>query len=63
MSLHRHVRDRRLAWLIAIVFTLFLYPTLLWAADEQDSILGTWKITATIRNSVVDEAFITFSGW
>ena len=43
------------------MFTLFLYPTVLQAADEQDSILGTWKITAAILGAVVDDALITFS--
>ena len=61
MGLHRHVRDRRFTWLIAIAFTVFLYPTVLWAAEEQDSILGTWKLTATILGRVVDNALITFS--
>lgn len=46
MSLHRGVRGRHFAWLIAFVFTVFLFPTVLWAADEQDSILGRWKVFA-----------------
>ena len=61
MGLHRHVRDRRFAWPFAFVFALFLYPSMLQAADEQDSILGTWKLTATINGDVVDDALITFS--
>ena len=61
MSLHRHVRDRRFTWLIAIVFTVFLYPTVLWAADEQDSILGRWEVTVktTYRGTFVNH--ITYS--
>ena len=61
MSLHRHVRDRRFTWLFAFVFTVFLFPTVLQAAEEQDSILGTWKVTARISGAVVDNALITFS--
>ncbi len=65
MGLHRHVRERRSThpWLIAFVFALFLYPTVLSAAEDQDSILGTWKITVfTLQfGIVVDNALITFT--
>ena len=61
MGLHRHVRDRRFTWLFALVFTVFLFPTVLWAAEEQDAILGTWKLTATFPAGNVDNALITFS--
>ena len=63
MGLHRHVRDRRYVWLFALVFTSFLYPMSLSAAEEQDAILGTWKITVfTLQfGIVVDNALITFT--
>lgn len=34
---------------------------MLWAAEEQDSILGTWKITTTQDGAVVATALITFA--
>ena len=61
MGLHRHVRGRRFTWLIALVFTVFLFPTVLWAADEQDSILGEWKVTASTPQGTESDNHITFS--
>ena len=61
MGLRRHVRDGRFTWLIALVFTVFLFPTVLWAAEEQDSILGTWKVTSTQNGAIVAVALVTFS--
>ncbi len=61
MGFHRHVRDRRFTWLFALVFTVFLFPTVLWAADEQDSILGKWNIKANTRVGTVSSNLITFS--
>ena len=55
MGLHRH------AWLIAFVFTVFLFPTVLSAADVQDSILGRWKITVNTTYSGTFVNHITYS--
>ena len=61
MGMHKHVLDRRFTWLIVFAVTVFLFPTVPWADEEQDSILGTWKLTSSEGDAVVGNALVTFS--